>query len=135
MKRLICFLLLILLACPLGGCRGTSGEEEDRTDLDFTVVPPDRLPGELAQILEGKKEESFALTYSDGNYLYIAIGAGRQPTGGYSYAVRGVWLTGSTICIDTDLTGPSVSEQTPKAPSWPMVVVKLEYRSEPVVFM
>ena len=55
-------------------CGGNSGEE-NRTNLDFTVVTADQIPGELAQILETKKENSFALNYSDGSYLYIAIGA------------------------------------------------------------
>ena len=134
MKRLTSLILLFCLTLTLWGC-STNSAEENRTDLEFTVVTPDQIPGELLQILESKKESSFALTYSDGNYLYIAIGAGKQPTGGYSYAIQGLWLSDNSICIDADLLGPSADEQTAKVPSYPYIVVKLEQRDEPVVFM
>lgn len=134
MKRLISLILLICLCALMGACGGSPAKEA-QTDLDFTVVAPDQIPAELAQILEEKKVSSFALTYSDGGYLYIAIGAGKQPTGGYSYAVQGLWLSDNAICIDADLLGPSADEQIPKVPSYPYIVVKLEYREEPVVFM
>lgn len=135
MKRFIHLILIMACAALLGACADGGSQEEVRADLDFTIVASDQIPSELAQILEQKKESSFALTYSDGSYLYIVIGAGKQPTGGYSYAVQGLWLTDNSICIDTDLIGPSPEEQTPKVPSYPYVVVKLEYRDEPVVFM
>ena len=133
MNRLLSLFLLVCITTLIWACGGNSGEE-NRTNLDFTVVTADQIPGELAQILETKKENSFALTYSDGSYLYIAIGAGKQPTGGYSYAVKGLWLTDNAICVDADLIGPSANEQTSKVPSYPYVVIKLEYRDEPVVF-
>ena len=134
MKRLISLMLLLCLTAILGGCSGNTADE-NRTDLDFTVVTSDQIPSELLQILETKKEGSFALTYSDGSYLYIAIGAGKQPTGGYSYAIQGLWLTDNSICIDADLLGPSADEQTTKVPSYPYIVIKLEHREAPVVFM
>lgn len=134
MKRLISTILLFCLTFLMWGCSDNSSDE-NRTDLDFTVVTSDQVPSELLQILETKKESSFALTYSDGNNLYIAIGAGKQPTGGYSYAIQGLWLTNNSICIDADLLGPSADEQTTKVPSYPYIVVKLEHRDEPVLFM
>ena len=133
MKRLISLILLVCLATMLWGC-GSDPSSENRTDLDFTVVTSDQIPSELLQILESKKEGNFALTYSDGSFLYIAIGAGKQPTGGYSYAIQGLWLGDNAIYIDADLLGPSAEEQTTKVPSYPYVVVKLEHREEPVVF-
>lgn len=132
MNRLLSLFLLVCITASLWACQGSG--EENRTNLDFTVVTADQIPGELARILETKKENSFALTYSDGSYLYIVIGAGKQPTGGYSYAVKGLWLTDNAICVDADLIGPSANEQTVKVPSYPYVVIKLEYRDEPVVF-
>ena len=133
MRRISSVILLICLCSLLWAC-GNSSDIENRTDLDFTVVAHDQIPGELQQILDSKKEETFALTYTDGNYLYIAIGAGKQPTGGYSYAIQGLWLADNAICIDVDLLGPNVDEQQKKIPSYPYVVVKLEHRDEPVIF-
>lgn len=133
MRRVFSLILLICLCSLLWAC-GDSSAAENRTELDFTVVTPDQIPGELQQILNSKKEETFALTYTDGNYLYIAIGAGKQPTGGYSYAIQGLWLADNAIYIDVDLLGPNVEEQQKKIPSYPYVVVKLEHRDEPVVF-
>lgn len=133
MRRIFSVILLICLCSLLWAC-GNSSDVENRTELDFTVVAHDQIPGELQQILDSKKEETFALTYTDGNYLYIAIGAGKQPTGGYSYAIQGLWLADNAICIDVDLLGPNVDEQQKKIPSYPHVVVKLEHRDEPVIF-
>ena len=113
MRRVVSLMLLICLCSLLGAC-GDSSAAETRTELDFTVVTPDQIPGELQQILGSKKEETFALTYTDGNYLYIAIGAGKQPTGGYSYAIHGLWLADNAIYIDVDLLGPNVDEQQKK---------------------
>ncbi|MBQ8813192.1 MAG: protease complex subunit PrcB family protein [Lachnospiraceae bacterium] len=133
MKRFFSLILLVCLCALMGACSDNS-TAENRTDLDFTVVTRDQIPGELLQILETKKEGNFALTYTDGSWLYIAIGAGKQPTGGYSYAIQGLWLGDNAIHIDADLLGPSAQEQTTKVPSYPYVVVKLEHREEPVVF-
>ena len=133
MKRYLCLILAVLSVLTLCSC-GTSSKNETGTPLEFTVVPVDDLPKELLQILETKKAAPFSLTYTDGSFLYIAIGAGKQPTGGYSYQIHGLWLTDNAIVIDTELLGPSVDEQAHKVPSYPFVVVKLEHCDEPVVF-
>lgn len=133
MKRYLSLILAVLSVLLLCSC-GSSPQEETGTPLDFTVVPADELPGELLQILQTKKESPFSLTYTDGSFLYIAIGAGKQPTGGYSYSIHGLWLTDNSIVIDTELLGPSAEDQAHKVPSYPFVVVKLEHRDEPVVF-
>lgn len=133
MKRYLCLFLVVLSVLTICSC-GNSSKNETGTPLDFTVVPADDLPKELLQILETKKAAAFSLTYTDGNFLYIAIGAGKQPTGGYSYQIHGLWLADNVIVIDTELLGPSTDEQAHKVASYPFVVVKLEHREEPVVF-
>ena len=133
MKRSLAFILVVLSVLSLWGC-GSSSRGETGTPLDFTVVPADELPGELLGIIRTKKEAPFAFTYTDGNFLYIAIGAGKQPTGGYSYAVHGLWLTDNSIVIDTELLGPSIDEQAHKVASYPFLVIKAEHCDKPVVF-
>jgi hypothetical protein len=98
------------------------------------VTNTQELPETLQEQIEQKKEEDFQMTYSDNEYLYIARGYGIQETGGYSITVDDCYLTENTICVSTTLVGPEVGEQVEKVPSYPYLVIKLELRSEPVVF-
>lgn len=126
--------LVVLMTILLMGC----GEEQGRTkklqDLKFTVVPEQELPEELQTIVEGKKEESFKLTFMDENSMYICVGYGKQPTGGYSISVTELYETGNAIYIHTNLLGPSAEEAKEKSPSYPYIVVKLEKLDKTVVF-
>ena len=103
-------------------------------DLEFTVTKLQDLPEAFREQLEEKKEENFCLTYSDNQYLYIARGYGIQETGGYCISVEECYLTENAICVKTTLHGPQVGEEVAKSPSYPYVVIKLELRSEQVIF-
>ena len=117
----------------LGGCIVQQGKEK-MEDLEFTVMRIQDVPSALQEQLEQKKEEDFKLTYSDNEYLYIARGYGIQETGGYSITVNDCYVAENAICVKTTLNGPKVGEQVEKSPSCPMIVLKTELRSEPVVF-
>lgn len=125
--------LFIFCFC-LAGCEAGGERLKKLQDLDFTVVSEERLPEELKEIVEGKKEEPFKLTYVDEEYLYICAGYGKQPSGGYSIAVNELYLTENAIYIKTSLLGPSPEEGKKKKPSYPYLVVKLEKRDKTVVF-
>lgn len=125
--------MILVLVMGLGGCVLLQGKDKVE-DLEFTVVRQQELPTTLQEQLEQKKEEEFQITYSDNEYLYIARGYGIQETGGYSIAVEDCFLTENAICVKTTLIGPKVGENTEKTPSYPFIVLKLELRSEPVVF-
>lgn len=122
------------LACVmmLGVC-GCKGKEDGRLqDLEFTVVEEAKLPKELKTIIDQKKQGEFKLTYTDGDELYIAVGYGRQSTGGYSIQIPEVYLTESNIVFTSVLLGPEGEE--PANVSYPYAVIKLEAREEPVIF-
>ena len=51
--------------------------------------------------LEEKKINPFQMTYMDGEYLYIALGYGEQPTGGFSITIHGLYETGDKLCLET----------------------------------
>ena len=102
--------------------------------LEFTVMDPVDLPKELQEEIIAKQEEEFAFTYSDREYLYIARGYGEQETGGYCISIDECYRTSNTICVKTTLTGPENGEKVQTAPSYPFIVIKLEMRSEEVVF-
>ena len=103
-------------------------------DLEFAVIGPDETPQELSQIIEEKKNDSFRLTYTSGNDLYIAAGYGKQETGGYSITVPELYLTDNSIIVKTELKGPERSEPTGEEPSYPYIVLRTELLEEPVVF-
>lgn len=117
----------------LSGCVMQQGQEKIE-DLEFTVMDPVDLPKELQEEIIAKQEEEFAFTYSDREYLYIARGYGEQETGGYCISIDECYRTSNTICVKTTLTGPENGEQVQTAPSYPFIVIKLEMRSEEVVF-
>lgn len=80
----------IFLAGVYAVACGGEKQAEKLRDLEFAVIGPDETPQELAQIIEEKKNDSFRLTYTSGNDLYIAAGYGKQETGGYQHYGSGV---------------------------------------------
>lgn len=52
MKRLV--FIFALLVMVFTGCSGKSAKNEDRTDMDFTVVPREDMPDEIKGIIEEK---------------------------------------------------------------------------------
>lgn len=126
------FLLVILVTVSLAyGCT-KEGSGGDTQELEYTVVAPEELPAELKTIIDQKKEGEFKLTYLDGDYLYIAVGYGKQQTGGYSIQIPRVYLDGNNIVFESLLLGP---EGEAKANiSYPYAVIKTEKREEPVLF-
>ena len=79
-------------------------------DLEFSVVGDGDVPAELKQIISEKTLQPFKLTFSDEQNLYIVVGYGPQSTGGYSIAVKELYLTENSIVIDTELLGPEKGE-------------------------
>lgn len=82
----------------------------------------------------GKKIAPFKLTYTNDGGLYIAVGYGEQPSGGYSIAVNELYLTENAIVIDTELKGPESAEESGAEKSYPYVVVQTEYLEQPIIF-
>lgn len=129
-------LLVILAAVCIGftGCRSETGDDEKIRDLEFTVVGEKEIPEELADMISQKREKPFKLTYADGADMYIVIGEGPQQGGGYSIAVRELYLTENAVVIRTELTGPGKDEASGTDMSYPVLVVKTQFVEEPVVF-
>lgn len=132
-RAVLCGILTawVLLA---GGCTFLSQEKIKLRDLDFTVLSEEKIPEQLAAILEEKKGSAFQITYTDNANLYICIGYGKQETGGYSIAVDALYLTDANICVSTTLLGPEASEKSNKTPSYPYIVIKTEFLEQTVTF-
>ena len=133
-KKIAAFCLAAVVLV-MTGCSMLNEEQVKLQDIGFTVVSEEKQPGELKTIIEEKKGSPFQLTYNDGEYLYIVIGYGEQPEGGYSIAVNDLYLTEDNIYVNTTLLGPDSAENKGvKVPTYPYIVLKMDYLDKPVVF-
>ena len=126
--------LMMLLLCLLTGCGVQTQDKERIKDLEFTVLDPEKIPGELRNVLEEKKEEPFKVTYEDDGYMYICVGYGEQQTSGYSIVVEDLYLSTNAVYVNTELLGPGNGEETAAATTCPYIVLKLQDLEQPVVF-
>ncbi len=133
-KRLLSILLVILLCAGVIACGRSQDPMEKIKDLEFTVIPEDKLPEELLSAIEEKKGSSFKMTFEDQGFLYICVGYGEQETAGYSITVNDLYETGNAIYIDTNLIGPGPEEKGKNTPTYPYIVVKTENLNKSVVF-
>lgn len=133
MKKAMLALCAAVMMLVLGGCGLVHVEGEPRTPLAYTVVSSKELPEEIASLIDEKKEKEFQMTYQNGEELYLIRGYGRQPSGGYSIQAEEVGLSSNAVFFRTKLLGPQ-EEDVGKEPSYPVIVVKIEFREEPVVF-
>lgn len=124
----------VLVVRTLSGCSMKQDDGNKVRDMEFTVVAEADIPQELAKIIAEKQQSPFKLTYSDDQNLYIVTGYGKQEGGGYSIAVKELYLTENSIVLDTDLIGPGKGENGGTEPSYPYIVIKTELSELPVVF-
>ena len=133
-KVLTLFLFLTLFIGTLCACSIKDTSSKKVQDLDYTVVEDEDVPKELKKIIDSKKESVLRLTYTTKDYLYIVAGYGTQPTSGYSIRLNSIYLGENAIYVDTNLIGPSKSENVSQNPTMPYIVIKIEKRDETVVF-
>ncbi len=131
---IVCLLLWAVVVRLLTGCSVQKDAQDKVRDLEFAVVAEAELPEELRNLVNEKKAADFKLTYSNDQGLYIAVGYGEQATGGYSIAVKELYLTENSIVIDTELLGPEKGEEVGVEKSYPYLVVQTEYLENPVIF-
>ena len=116
------------------GCQSGDSEEKRGEDLEFTVSGATDIPAALKELIDKKREKAFKLTYADGQEMYIVIGEGPQKGGGYSVAVKALYETDNSIVIRTEHQGPEAGEAKGTEESFPVLIVRTEFRDKPVVF-
>lgn len=126
--------LLMLLLLFLSGCFRQADEDVEKQELSFTVVPEKEISGELKKLLEKKKEKPFRFSYIDEDALYIVEGFGEKDSGGYSVLVDQLYLMKQAVYFNALLVGPEEEDRTLEK-TYPYIVIKLERREEPVVFL
>lgn len=137
MKRFKIILILLgifAISLMITGCSSNETDVKKIRDLEFTVVEDADVPEQLMEVINEKKQQPFKISYSNDDYLYIVVGYGEQPTGGYSISVDDLFLTSNAVYIDTNLIGPSEKEYVTNTITYPYVVVKTEFIDKTVVF-
>ena len=125
------FFLISLLYFTIG-CE--KKEEKKTSSVDFTIVTESDMPKDLKKLIKERRKNPFELSYSDGSYLYIIKGYGKQETSDYSIIVNDFYLSGDNLVFDTDLTGPGKDSNTTGKASYPDIVIKTEYIENSIIF-
>ena len=116
----------VILMLSALGCAMENTAEDRLKDIEFTVVGDDQQPEALKDIIAEKSADPFQISYTLGGEMYIAIGYGEQPSGGYSISVNDFYETEDSMVIDTTLIGPGKAENVTSTPTRPYIVVKTE---------
>lgn len=133
-KKRVIVLIIVLISLVLISCSANKSKPDKLKGLEFTVVEDADVPEKLMEAITEKKSQPFKTTYSDEEYIYIAVGYGEKPTGGYSISVDEFYLTDNAIYVDTNLIGPSQDEFVSNAVTYPYVVLKTEFTDKRVLF-
>ncbi len=126
--------VLVIACLAFAGCAVVEKEDGRIRDLEFTVVGEKQVPEELQRLIAEKKAEPFKLTYADGQEMYIVVGEGAQDGGGFSVAVRELYLTENSVVMKSEMMGPDAGSEKGSEKSFPVLIVKTEFLEEPVVF-
>lgn len=118
----------------ISGCAAGTSENENKTDVDFTVVEDEDLPKELKKLIDDRKENTLRLIFTTKDYTYVVAGFGAQETSGYSIRVNGVYVADDTLYTDISLIGPAEDEPVNEVKTTPYIVLKMEKREESIVF-
>lgn len=132
-KKII--IVISIFCLLLTGCSVQKADKNKQKELDFTVVKEEDIPEELKKTIDEKKESEFKVTFTEGDYLFIAVGYGKQETSGYSIQINELYTTSNAIYIDTTLVGPNKEETVHETPTYPYVVIKTEYLDKKVIFL
>lgn len=130
---ILCFGVCVC-AGILTGCNIETNDDKKIGELDFTVIPEESIPAELKTIIDERKKEMFKTTYVDNDSLYIIIGYGSQPTGGYSIGINELYETKNGIYVKTEFLGPSKNEEVTQIVTYPYIVIKLDYIDKSIIF-
>lgn len=133
-QKVILLIAMMTIMIVLTGCHSEKLNMKKIKDVDFTVVEETNIPKELLKMIQQKKKKPFQMSYSNKEFLYIAVGYGQKKMGGYSVAVNRLYETNNAVCIDTNLIGPKKRDTHSEVKTYPYIVVKMEFVDKSIVF-
>lgn len=135
MKRALAIFLSLFLMGSITGCSVQKNGTEKIRDIEYTVLEEENVPEEFMTQIKEKEKKVFKLTFDDAGYLYVAIGYGKQPTSGYSIAIKECYETSNAVYVHPNLIGPKKGETTVETETYPYIVIKMESNDKHVVFL
>lgn len=131
---LLSIVIAAILLALVSGCTTPKQDRKKLKDAAYTIVEDRDIPEKLLEAIEQKKEAEFKITFENDDGMYLVHGYGEQETGGYSIAIRDLYLTGNALYFDTELLGPKNGSNPQKKPSYPYIVVKTKKYKQNIVF-
>lgn len=133
-KRFLAFTMTyVAIMTVMLGCSAGDAAEDKVKELEFTVVGEEQQPEALKEIIAEKSAEVFQISYTLGEDMYVAVGYGEQPSGGYSISVNEFYETDDSIVIDTTLIGPGKAENVTGTPTRPYIVIKTQNIEDKII--
>ncbi len=130
---LLVWFLTTMLMCV--GC--TIFKESDNGDsLLYDICDSSMLPEELKIIIDSKKSDKFNLVYSNNNYTYIVMAAGKQERDDVGIKVEKMYRDNNAIYIKGLLCQIATPGDTVSGDniSYPYTVIRIQKSELPVIF-
>ncbi|CCY54589.1 uncharacterized protein BN781_01053 [Coprococcus sp. CAG:782] len=102
-------------------------------DVSYDICEEGLMPDELKNIVDDKREQEFKITYTNNDYTYIVIGAGRRDHDNIRIDVDKVYKDENAIYIKSVLRSIATATDSGTM-TCPVVVVRIERTMLPVVF-
>ena len=128
------FGLFLLTAGVLGGCMHREAQIKKIRDLEFEILTEEQVGTELFRMIEEKKQTPFRFTYQEEGMLYICIGYGEKPSGGYSITVDELMEAENAVYVNTNLIGPDKEDTEVGGISYPNLIIRTGDIDKAVVF-
>ena len=109
-------------------------EKGEREAVEYTVLRPDAIPPEVAEVIQEQGDAAFQMTYISSGYLYILRAMGARNPEATASRWRRVTSTEEAIHVRTCLMGPETEEEQKGEGSTPYLVIKTEDLKLPVIF-
>ncbi len=132
MKR---WILLCLVSCIFLtiGCSKKPGDITYQ-QLDYTLPNQEEIPSTLRQQIQLAKAYPFTMEYKQGEDLFLAVGYGQKPTGGYSVQVVAIGEAQGRVQVVTKLIAPSPDEYVTTVITYPIIVIQIKDPGVPIEF-
>ncbi|WIV12323.1 protease complex subunit PrcB family protein [Proteiniborus sp. MB09-C3] len=136
MKKIIGLVLITVLGLSLfTACSTAKNTSAVIGDIDFEVVGSDVLTDSKLEEWYNenyKKEGIFSIDSKE--HKYILVGAGEEPTGGYSVEITSVVGKEDSISVDAKVNAPTPEQMVTEAITYPNTLIRISKDSRKVEF-
>ena len=105
----------------------TNGSDSDQgQEVSYEVVSFESLSDPLKNKVEYLKDQpGFEIFEADSGQVYLFIGAGMQPTGGYGLEVKSLMAKDNQLTADVEFIKPDPDDIVTQAITYPYIILEL----------